>query len=886
MLIGKIADWMLTQPPWMRDAARRLFQNGRIDDRDFADVLALLKSQEGIVDPAGRAPQPLTPDMTPTAGAPDSSVTLVSLRNLKGVNAIASDQSVDFGAKGLTVIYGGNGAGKSGYSRVLRKACRARTTGGPILGNVFVAGARVVPSAEIEIRRAGTDQTEVLLWKQNEPAPAELAAVAVFDAQCARAFTDAEGDVAYTPRGLDILAGLAALCARLRTQLETEANAITASSAVFADLNGEHVAGRLLAQFEKKFATQAYWQDLKTLATLSDAELDEIDQLAVQLAETNPAARAVEIRRLKTRVEALVVQWEQCEAALSDEKAQAALKSGLASVEADVAAKLAAEAFAAQGEMLPGTGSDPWRQLLAAARDFSTQAAYPGHSFPHVDGSAKCVLCQQQLGDSAAERLRQFELFVEQEAQKRANTAKQNTATAFMAIGHVDPPSLVTDKSLLDEMEVSKPGLRDRLLGASGALSERKRGLLVAEEARDFNGEPTPIDAASTDLRALALQLGQNADGLERLAGAEARKRSEQRFADLRSRRALSERIDQVVRVADDLMVKKALLSAYRAADSGPVSRKMQALHMEALSADAEAAFARECSALGVAHVPIRSSTRMERGKAKQQVKLDTAGSEKVGDVLSEGEQKALALATFMAEVSLVPGHGAVIFDDPMSSLDHAHREKVARRLVLEARERQVIVFTHDLAFANHLADEAARQMVAATAMSVRRHNERAGLIFPELPFAGQKVPERLERIKAMAADADRAANAGDVEQSETIIRTAYGRLRETWERGVEESVLNEAVVRFRPGVSTQRLRAVVVEDAHYEAIHEAMARCSHFAAHDTSSDANTATPTADELRADIEVARIFFTTRRKLNEETDKRRREAMERASGLKQA
>ncbi|KVF63044.1 AAA family ATPase [Burkholderia vietnamiensis] len=885
MLIGKIADWVLTQQPWMRDAARRLFQNGRIDDHDFADVLALLKSQEGIADPAGRVPHPLSPEMIPTASAPHSAVTLLSLRSLKGVNALATDQRVDFAVNGLTVIYGGNGAGKSGYSRVLRKACRARTTGGPILGNVFVAGASLVPSAEIEIRRAGSDQTEVLLWTQNEPAPAELATVAVFDSQCAKAFTDAEGDVAYTPRGLDILAGLASLCGRLRAQLETEANAIKASSAVFADLVGEHAAGRLLAQFDKKFATQAYRQDLKTQATLSGAELAEIDQLAAQLAEVNPAARAVEIRRLKTRVEALIVQWEQCEAALSDEKAQAAIGAGLASVEADAAAKLAAEAFAVQGEMLPGTGSEPWRQLLAAARDYSMQAAYPGHPFPHVDG-AKCVLCQQHLDGSAAERLRQFEVFIKQEAQQRANVARRNAAAAFMAIGRVDPSSLVADKPLLDEMEASQPGLRDRLLGANDALLERKRSLLAAEEARDYKGELTAIDTASADMRALAVQLGQHADGLEKLAGAEARKKSEQRFADLRSRRALRDRIDQVWQVADDLMLKKALLGAYRAADSGPVSRKMQALHAEALSADAEAAFARECAALGVAHVPIRSSTRMERGKAKQQVKLNTAGSERVGDVLSEGEQRALALATFMAEVSLVPGHGAVIFDDPMSSLDHARRERVAKRLVLEARARQVIVFTHDLAFANHLADEAARQSVAATAMSVRRHNERAGLIFPELPFAGQKVPERLERIKAMAAEADRVANAGDVEQSETIIRIAYGRLRETWERGVEESVLNEAVVRFRPGVSTQRLRAVVVEDAHYEAIHEAMARCSHFAAHDASSDANMSTPTTDELRADIEVARTFFAARRKLNEETDKRRREAMERAAGFKQA
>ncbi|MCW0159672.1 AAA family ATPase [Burkholderia pseudomallei] len=884
MLIAKIADWVLTQSPWMRDAARRLFQNGRLEDRDFEDVLALLKSQEGIADPAGRVPQPLALEMVPMAGSLESSVTLLSLRNLTGVNAIAPDQQIDFAPNGLTVIYGGNGAGKSGYSRVLRKACRARTTGGPILGNVFVAGARVAPSAEIEIRRAGSDESDVLLWRQNEAAPPELAAVAVFDSQCAKAFTDAEGDVAYTPRGLDVLAGLAALCGRLRSRLESEANAIKASSTSFVDLLGEHVVGSLLAQFDKKFATQAYRQDLKNLASLSDAESAEIEQLAAQLAEANPAARAAEIRRLKARVDALAAQWEQCEAALSDEKTSAALALGLASVEADAAAKLAAEAFAAQGELLPGTGSEPWRHLLAAARDFSTQLAYPGHSFPHVDG-AQCVLCQQNLGSAAAERLRQFESFVEQEAQKRANTARQTAAATFASIGRVDPSLLVADKPLLDEIEANKIGLKDRLLDASGALAARKRGLMMAEEARDFKSEVAPIEAASADLRALTLQLAQVAEGFEKLAGADARKKSEQRLADLRSRRMLKERIDQVLQVAEDLTLKKALLSAYRAADSGPVSRKMQALHAEALSAEAEAAFARECDLLGVSHVPIRSTTRMERGKAKQQVKLDTVGSEKVGDVLSEGELRALALATFMAEVSLVPGHGAVIFDDPMSSLDHARRERVAKRLVFEAGKRQVIVFTHDLAFANHLADEAARQSVDATAMSVRRQKDRAGVIFPELPFAGQKVPERLERIKAMAADADRAANAGDTEQSETIIRTAYGRLRETWERGVEESVLNETVVRFRPGVSTQRLRAVAVEDAHYEAIHEAMARCSHFAAHDTSSDANTATPTSDELRADIEIARTFFATRRKLNEETDKRRRETMERAPVFKQ-
>lgn len=170
--------------------------------------------------------------------------------------------------------------------------------------------------------------------------------------------------------------------------------------------------------------------------------------------------------------------------------------------------------------------------------------------------------------------------------------------------------------------------------------------------------------------------------------------------------------------------------------------------------------------------------------------------------------------------------------------------------------------------------------------MSVRRVKQRAGLVFPELPFAGIKVSERLERIKKMATEADGLLNAGEVDRSENLVRTGYGRLRETWERGVEETILCETVVRFRPGVSTQRLRAVTLSDEEYVALHEAMARCSHFAAHDTASDADATPPTPDELRADIEAARVFFAARKKLNDDTDRRRRELLERSAAFKQA
>ncbi len=107
--------------------------------------------------------------------------------------------------------------------------------------------------------------------------------------------------------------------------------------------------------------------------------------------------------------------------------------------------------------------------------------------------------------------------------------------------------------------------------------------------------------------------------------------------------------------------------------------------------------FEKEVDRLGISTVKPKLTTRTLKAETKFKIALEeNCRSIDVGNIASEGEQRAIALACFLAELGQNPDRSTLIFDDPVSSLDQHNRKRIARRLVEEAVIRQVIVFTHD----------------------------------------------------------------------------------------------------------------------------------------------------------------------------------------------
>ncbi len=864
-ILQEILEWTQGLPAWQSDAVARLLANQTLTMEDQDDLFALLKVAHNIPDPKGRQPKPLTADQIPASVNATTHVELRAVKNMRFVNAIAENQRLPIGATGMTVIYGDNGSGKSGYSRVLKRACRARDQMETIHPDANLpAGKTGIAEAAFEVVVDGVAKDAH--WIQSKTAPPELSSFAVFDSRCARAYLDSEDDFSYVPYGLDVFEGLAKVCKQLKTLIDTEHALSAADLTAFAPLQGDTLVGKLIASLSDQ-TTKAR---IDALATLTPEELAQHVALDKSLKEKNPEEKATELRLRARRIGAIATNAAN-KGALVDQAVAAKLR-GLADSyrTAQAAAVLAAKQFKEAENLLPGTGGEVWRELFDAARKFAVES-HPDKAFPELGAEAPCPLCQQPLGEGAARMLR-FEAFMQQEAEKTSQARRIALYAEYKPfIAHV--LTLNLDDVTHGEIEVLDPQLAADAKAFEPLLAARQEAIKAAVISHHWDGIDLPLVNPAVRLQTLADKLNNQAATLEKASDKKARAALQKQFGELDACLRLSQVKGAVVSAVAKLSHQAKLVKCLAAVKTKAISLKASELAEKLVSKQLAEALNREFKALGVGTMRVSLQSRADRGKALHKLKLELPQSRSPGDILSEGEQRAVAISAFLAEVELSGGKGGIVFDDPVSSLDHRRRERVAKRFAIEASRRQVIIFTHDIYFLCLLTEEAKLAGVPITTQSLTRRKEGYGIADAELPFEGKNASKRIAALNDQQQTIAKLYKDGEEQEHRRQTVDAYFRLRMAWERAVEEVLLGEVVMRFRKGVETKRLAAVVVEDADYAQVDAGMTRCSNYA-HDKALLGGVAVPDPDELLADIAALEAWRKSTHKRGEETGKKRK------------
>ncbi len=119
------------------------------------------------------------------------------LRDAVGVNALAEKQVLKLSGN-LTIIYGTNGSGKSGYARLLKRVFYSKSRE-DILPNIHLDKGHKEPSA-VFVFSAGADKLE-LRFPKDEKHPA-FAQFSVFDGKAVISHLDQKNQLEFRPAGL------------------------------------------------------------------------------------------------------------------------------------------------------------------------------------------------------------------------------------------------------------------------------------------------------------------------------------------------------------------------------------------------------------------------------------------------------------------------------------------------------------------------------------------------------------------------------------------------------------------------------------------------------------------------------------------------------------
>jgi ABC-type multidrug transport system ATPase subunit len=193
------------------------------------------------------------------------------------------------------------------------------------------------------------------------------------------------------------------------------------------------------------------------------------------------------------------------------------------------------------------------------------------------------------------------------------------------------------------------------------------------------------------------------------------------------------------------------------------------------------------------------------------------------------------------------------VLDDPVSSLDHRYRKRVAERLTREAKSRQIVVFTHDVVFLYLIRKYASKLAVPVHERTLLRgYRGNHGVAEEGPPWVAMKVNQRIGRLRAELQEAWAELNKGRQQSYEQKASWIYLRLRESWERAIEEVLLNRVVMRFADSVETQRLKPIHdISEADIEYVDMEMTRCSGYV-HDEAGAAYEGIPGPDTVAEDI----------------------------------
>lgn len=771
----------------------------------------------------------------PTYIPTNSKIELESLSEISGVNRLAKDQTVKF-AKGVTIIYGENGVGKTGYSRILKSLGFSYDTNKTVLPNIFKE--KEPQSATIKFESNGQPKSFTWNGKNSDP---ELEAMSVFNSSCVQ-FSIGDRNLIVSPIGFHLFNLISEELSKLNQLLLTKIAAHPIVLPWIENLN----QGTPQQTFINGLTANSEESRLLQLSTFSEDDEETLRLKHEELINLNKGLLEEQIRSLRSQIQelgSLTKKVESVQDILSESNCQSLIQFNKKIAELETQNQMGLREIAEQ-RGIEFYQTDEFRAFIQTAENYIKilDSDYPGKD-------DACVYCLQPLDSAAQDLLKNYRLLLNDKTQEELVSLRKEKSKLVQRIQQADTGLLLNYPSFgMDENE--NPIQPVEFIEYKLLLDRLKTEFINDQIHDDFKFSFDYSKCKALLLNKKSLLENDFSEKSELVSGLSEREEVIKGvIAELKDRKLLSGKVAEIKACINNHKTIRQLNSNSNSFNTGSISRKTSEARNELIQQNFNDLFEKELTALRKKHLKIELRFGTDRGNSRVFQKIS---DHSLADILSEGEQKAIALAEFLTELQLDNIKAPVIFDDPVNSLDHRIIDEVAKRLIELSKQRQVVIFTHSILLLHSFLQQAELD-----------HHKQAGVQFEfhrvKENFGVTGVLDEVEEVNSFSYYTKKLnlifQPSQDGQDEGRLAAEGYGYLRSAIEIAVEDDLFKRTIKRYKKGVAFPALMRIdgVKIDEHKSKLNDIYEKCCvSIAGHSSPQEINS-TPTLAELMGDYD---------------------------------
>lgn len=837
---NEILNWSNGKSMFIRDAIRRLLHSQVLTQQDVEEIKDLLKKECGF-DNITAIPVPASDADIPSISNHNNQIRLQQIISPHNITALYDKASLVFSKDGLSVVYGKNGSGKSSYSKILKKFCWSRDKDVILKKNVYTGDES---SQSVKIIFWEGNHAEEFIWREGSLTDNRLNSIFVFDNKCADIYLNKENPAEYKPAGIDVLERMVKLFTALSLSIDNDMMQLRKTKPQLLDI---YKNTNIFNWYQKLEYLQRNVIDGQIVLTVQQKEEKNI--LEKSLKDSNLTETNKNLKHKKDRYQRLLAQLNDIESLFHEDALNAVHELKMDWKIKEQANKLARNCYEKECEFF--IGGKAWRLFWNAAKEYATTELHSSFPIASNGKGNYCVLCHQSLSDIAKERMQKFDLFIQDKTSLELENAKKEIEKKLKEYTNISQ-ILITD-DIKNELVEDNSNVARIIEEYSNQILKAKTDIInfindITQEVESIKINSF-LKYLSIEIEKIEKMIKANVDILHN------REKTEKNFLELDALNQLVNKKDEILAYYDEYVTKQKYIKCKSAINTRTISSKIGELLESNAIATQHGLFIQYLERL---NPKIAEKMELKKTKTTSGITYQRCGfrsiSEDVVEILSEGEQKIVAIANFLSECTIDNAHNTIIFDDPINSLDIDYRESIAKIIVELSESRQIIVMTHDLYFLRLLKDiykDTYSNECYVTCLNSLEDN--SGIVSDEIPYLAKNVQERINTITS-ELDTIRRLDITQIDKKNNLLNDLKDKMRQLLERTVEDILINKTITRFSRNINFKKgnlAHIIVVEKSDIDYLLSLYGKYSEVI-HDGSIETVPNLITESDMRNDI----------------------------------